>query len=94
MTFNVKKYPNVGDIILITWKFLDPLNKVKMDKFDGIVIAKKKEEEFVTLTLIRQFKNCMVKHILPINSKNLIYLEITGKIKKKINKAKLFNLFK
>jgi ribosomal protein L19 len=79
--------PSIGDVVLVSWKLKDYLNKIKIDKFKAVVVSKKVENNNINIILIRKFKNCIVKQILPLLSKSLINLEIINKNNKK--KAKL-----
>ena len=80
-----------GDIIRIHERIKEG-NKSRIQIFEGVVLAIKGREENKSFTVMKIVGGIGVEKIFPLMSPNLVKVTIKEHSKKKVRKAKLYNL--
>lgn len=78
----------VGDIIKIEYNISNDNSKNRIEYYEGLVIAKNNKNINKTITLRRNIKGIILKHIFPLYSSRILSISI--KQNSKIRKSKLF----
>lgn len=78
----------VGDTIKIEYNISNDNSKNRIEYYEGLVIAKNNKNINKTITLRRNIKGIILKHIFPLYSSRILSISI--KQNSKIRKSKLF----
>lgn len=82
---------NVGDIIRVFQKIKEG-EKTRVQVFEGVVLAIKGRGTNKMFTVRKMVGDVAVERIFPLNSPNIEKIEVKGKIKQKVRRAKLYFL--
>ena len=80
-----------GDIVRVHQKILEG-EKARIQVFEGVILKIKGREENKTFTVRKVVGEVAVERIFPVNSPNIDKVEVKGKIKEKVRRAKLYHL--
>jgi large subunit ribosomal protein L19 len=82
---------HVGDIIRVFQKIKEG-EKTRVQVFEGVVLAIKGRGGNKMFTVRKMVGDVAVERIFPLNSPNIEKIEVKGKIKNKVRRAKLYFL--
>lgn len=80
-----------GDIVRVHQKITEG-EKARIQVFEGVVLKIKGREGNKTFTVRKTVGDIAVERIFPVNSTNIEKVEVKGKIKEKIRRAKPYHL--
>lgn len=82
-----------GDIVRVHQKITEG-EKTRVQVFEGVVLSMKGTNGNRMFTVRKVVGDVAVERIFPVNSPNIDKIEVKGKIKEKVRRAKLYFLRK
>lgn len=80
-----------GDIVRVHQKIAEG-DKTRIQVFEGVVLKIKGRDLNKSFTVRKVVGDVAVERIFPINSPSIDKVEVKGKIKEKVRRAKLYHL--